>query len=131
MPRKKARTDVLTPTELRLMEILWRTGTATVADVHAALPHGDMAYASVSTMMRVLEQKGHVQHSTEGRVFVYQPLVGPDVARRRALTDVLSRYFGGSVSQMTANLLDGGDVSRSDLAEMKRLLAEADGNDRR
>ena len=126
MPRKKARTDVLTPTELRLMEILWRNGSATVADVHGALPDGDMAYASVSTMMRVLEQKGHVRHDTDGRVFVYHPLVGPDVARRRAVTDVLSRYFGGSAAQMTANLLEGGDVSRSDLSEMKRLLAEAE-----
>ena len=73
MARKRSKT--LTEAELRLMDIIWERGQATVAEVTAALPPPPIAYNSVLTTMRILEQKGFVAHDEAGRAFVYRPLV--------------------------------------------------------
>ena len=78
MARKRSKT--LTEAELRLMEILWEKGQATVAEVTAALPPPPLAYNSVLTTMRILEQKGYVAHEEAGRAFVYRTLLARDDA---------------------------------------------------
>ena len=74
MPPKKSIT--LTEAELRLMKLLWERGESAVGELVAAMPEGEaLAYNSVLTTMRVLEQKGYVRHRQEGRAFVYSPCV--------------------------------------------------------
>ena len=73
MARRKSPT--LTEVELELMDVLWDRGEATVADIVEALPEERLAYSSVLTMMRILEQKGYVTHEKEGRAFIYRALI--------------------------------------------------------
>jgi len=81
MPPKKSNT--LTEAELRLMKILWRRGESAVTDLVAAMPEGEsLAYNSVLTTIRILEQKGYVEHRQEGRAFVYWPCVAEHEAGR-------------------------------------------------
>ena len=117
MPRKKSPT--LTEAELRLMEILWAKGEATVADAVAAIPKREaLAYSTVLTTMRILEQKGYVAHRQEGRAFVYRPVVDRGEARRSAVKHLLSRFFDNSPELLVLNVID---EERLDMAELERL----------
>ena len=82
MSRKKAL--VLTDHELRLMEVLWQSGRATVAEVVDRLTGPPLAYSTVLTTLRTLEQKGYIVHEEEGRAYVYHPLVARDEAAKSA-----------------------------------------------
>src|SRR5271154_6524142 len=87
MPPRKSNT--LTEAELRLMKILWRRGESAVTDLVSALPEGEpLAYNSVLTTIRILEQKGYVAHRQEGRAFVYRPAVAEDEASRSEVRNV-------------------------------------------
>ena len=121
MPRKKA--PVLTDHELRLMEVLWRKGRATVADVVNELPPPPLTYSTVLTTMRTLEQKGHITHAEEGRAFVYHPLIERTDAAKSAIHHVLDRFFGNSPGALAVTLLDDAPLTDEDLAKIKRLLA--------
>ena len=99
MPPKKSNT--LTEAELRLMKILWRRGESAVTDLVAAMPEGEeLAYNSVLTTIRILEQKGYVEHRQEGRAFVYSPCVAEQEASRSEVRHVMSRFFGNSREQL-------------------------------
>jgi predicted transcriptional regulator len=114
----------LTEAELRLMEILWSRGEATVADVVAAIPKRQaLAYSSVLTTMRILEQKGYIAHRQEGRAFVYRPLVDRGEARRNAVKHLLSRFFDGSPEQLVLNVIE---QEKLDMAELERLRKVVD-----
>ena len=92
MARKKS--TGLTDAELRLMEVLWRIGTATVSEVAEKLPKDvELAYSTVLTTLRILETKGYLRHVKDGRAFVYEPVVGRDQARESAVTHLLRRFF--------------------------------------
>lgn len=121
MSRRKA--VVLTDHELRLMEVLWRKGRASVADVVGALAPPPLAYSTVLTTMRTLEQKGHVTHEEEGRAFVYQPAIARNDAAKSAIRHVLDRFFGSSPGALAVTLLDDERVSDDELQQIKRLLA--------
>jgi len=127
VPRKKSPT--LTEAELRLMEILWARGEATVADAVAAIPKREaLAYSTVLTTMRILEQKGYITHRQEGRAFVYRPVVDRGEARRSAVKHLLSRFFDNSPELLVLNVID---EERLDMAELERLrkLVDASGDD--
>src|ERR1700761_4395806 len=95
MPPRKSIT--LTEAELRLMKILWLRGESAVTDLVAAMPpDAALAYNSVLTTIRILEQKGYVQHRQEGRAFVYRPSVAEAEASRSEGRHMLSRFFGNS-----------------------------------
>src|SRR6185437_3776524 len=99
MPPKKSNT--LTEAELRLMKILWRRGESAVTDLVSAMPDGEtLAYNSVLTTIRILEQKGYVAHRQEGRAFVYWPVILEHEAGRSEVKHVLSRFFGNSREQL-------------------------------
>ena len=121
MPRKKS--PVLTDHELRLMEVLWNRGTATVADVVEALPPPPLAYSTVLTTLRTLEQKGHIAHEEDGRAYVYHPLVAREDAARSAMDHLLGRFFGNSPGALAVTLIDDGRLSQSDVDDIKKLLA--------
>src|SRR3954454_24398934 len=99
MPPKKSNT--LTEAELRLMKILWRRGESAVTDLVSAMPDGEtLAYNSVLTTIRILEQKGCVEHRQEARAFIYWPCVAEQEASKSEVRHVLSRFFGNSREQL-------------------------------
>jgi predicted transcriptional regulator len=127
LPRKKSLN--LTEAELRLMNIVWDKGTATVGEVAAALPgEPALAYNTVLTTLRILEQKGYVRHTKprEGRAFVYRAVVGRKQASRNAVRHVVRRFFANSPELLVLNLIDGGDLSEQALRNIRNLLAEGE-----
>ena len=124
MPPKKSNT--LTEAELRLMKILWRRGESAVTDLVSAIPDGEaLAYNSVLTTIRILEQKGYVEHRQEGRAFVYRAVVAEQEASRSEVKHMLSRFFGNSREQLLLTLLGDEDISRDELERMKAAIREA------
>jgi predicted transcriptional regulator len=120
----RRRSPTLTDGEARLMAVLWDRESATVSDVVAALkPKG--TYSTVQTMLRILEQKGYVTHSKEGRAFVYQPVVDQQQARRRALSHLVSRLFNNSPSLLVLNVLEDERIDPSELERLKKIIEEA------
>ena len=125
MSRKKSLT--LTDHELRLMEVLWERGRATVADVADALLPPPLAYTTVLSTLRALEQKGYIAHEEVGRAYVYHPLVGRERAARSAIDHLLDRFFKNSPGDFAVALLDDTQLSEADVAKIKRLLARRKG----
>lgn len=125
MARKKSLN--LTEAEQRLMEVLWERTSATVAEVAEALPKKlDLAYNTVLTTMRILEDKGYVRHAKEkdGRAFVYSPIVTRDEASKSALRTLLSRFFGNSPEALVLNILEDEKLSDEERQRIRRLLKE-------
>lgn len=122
MPRKKS--PVLTDHELRLMEVLWREGRATVAQVVGGLAPPLLTYSTVLTTLRTLEQKGHIAHEEDGRAFVYRPLIERTDAARSAMRYLLGRFFGDSPGALAVALLDDARLSESDVATIRQVLSK-------
>jgi predicted transcriptional regulator len=124
MPPKKSIT--LTEAELRLMKILWQRGESAVGDLVGAMPEGEaLAYNSVLTTIRILEQKGYVDHRQEGRAFVYKPCVAEHEASRSEVRHVLSRFFGNSRERLLLSLLGDDDLSPQELERLKEAIRDA------
>ena len=124
MPRKRSPT--LTDAELRLMEILWDRGSATVSDVVDALPEQQaLAYSTVLTTLRILEQKGYIEHEKEGRAFVYRPIVDRGQASHSAVRFVLSRFFDNSPELLLLNVLENEEIDPEELDRLKKLVEES------
>lgn len=110
---------VLSRRERQIMDILFRLGRATAADVMAELPN-DPTYSTVRTQLRVLEQKGHVRHEQEGLRFVYTPVVARTTARKSALRHVIATFFDGSPEKAVAALL-GGEAAKLTDEQLDRI----------
>ncbi len=124
MPPRKSNT--LTEAELRLMKILWRRGESAVTDLVAALPEDEpLAYNSVLTTIRILEQKGYVEHRQEGRAFVYRPAVAEDEASRTEVRNILGRFFGNSREQLVLSLLGDEEIGIEELERLKDAIRSA------
>jgi BlaI family transcriptional regulator, penicillinase repressor len=124
MPPRKSNT--LTEAELRLMKILWRRGESAVTDLVADLPEGEaLAYNSVLTTIRILEQKGYVEHRQEGRAFVYRPSIAEHEASRSEVRHVLNRFFGNSRERLLLSLLGDQDIAPGELQRLKDAIAQA------
>lgn len=123
MPRRKSPT--LTEAELRLMEVLWEKGPATVHQMLEALPGNPaLAYNSVLTTIRILEKKGYVQHMKDGRAHVYRPLVGKQEATRSEVRHLLSRFFKNSHELLVLNLLEDNSIEAEELKRLRDLLQD-------
>jgi predicted transcriptional regulator len=124
MPRKKSQT--LTDSELRIMDVLWDKGQGSVKDVTEILAGSDqpVAYNTVLTMLRILHEKGYVNYLKEGRAFIYTPVVAREQARSKAARHLIRRFFDGSPSLLVQNLLEGEEIPPEELARLKRLVAE-------
>jgi len=117
----------LTDAELRLMDVLWEKGESTVSDVADALPNNPaLAYSTVLTTLRILENKGFVRHTKDGRAFVYHPIVGREQARESAVTHLVRRFFEDSPELLMLNLLDKKKVDASELRRLRRKIEEAE-----
>jgi predicted transcriptional regulator len=125
MPRK--RSPNLTEAELRLMDVLWDRGAATVAEVADGLPKDlDLAYNTVLTTLRILEEKGYVEHTKpeEARAFVYKPIVGRQEAGRSAVRYLVSRFFRNSPELLVLDLLEDEQLDEQELQRIRQLIAE-------
>ena len=121
MARKKSTT--LTEAELRLMDVLWEKSAATVAEVAEALPARlGLAYNTVLTTMRILEQKGYVSHEEEGRAYVYHPLIQRDDAAKSAVGQLVSRFFGNKSTALALRLVEEQRPSDDELQRLKKLI---------
>jgi predicted transcriptional regulator len=117
----------LTEAEQRLMEVLWEKGSATVAEVAESLPRKlDLAYNTVLTTLRILEEKGYVRHTKpkDGRKFLYTPVVSREQASHSALRHLLSRFFGNSAEALVLNLLDDEKLSPAERNRIRNLLKD-------
>jgi predicted transcriptional regulator len=124
MARKKS--PHLTDAELRLMEVLWRRGSATVSEVVDGLPKSvSLAYSTVLTTLRILENKGYVQHVKDGRAFIYQPLVARDQAQESAVKLLVRRFFEGSPELLMLNLIESRQIDPKELARLKKKVEAA------
>jgi predicted transcriptional regulator len=124
MARKK--TPGLTDAELRLMEVLWRAGPATVNDVADALPKDPaLAYSTVLTTLRILETKGYLKHTKDGRAFLYEAVVPREEACESAVLHLLRRFFENSPELLVLNLIDAKKISAKELKRLRRRIEEA------
>lgn len=112
-----------TERELDIMAVLWQHGPSTVAEVHEHLAD-DIAYKTVLTMLRLLEQKGHVAHKEEGRAHRFHAVVGRDEAGVSAMDRVLDKIFGGSRELLIAHLVRDRKLSHDEIRRLRRLLAD-------
>ena len=111
----------LTRRELDVMSVLWRRGRATVAEVRDDLVD-DLAYPTVQTMLRVLEAKGYVGHTVDGRAFRFHALVEQDEAADSALGRLIAKVYHGSRELLVSRLLADEDISADELRRIKKLL---------
>ena len=115
---------VLTRRERQIMDILFRRGRATAAEVMEDLP-GEPSYSTVRTQLRVLEEKGHVRHEEDGVRFIYVPAVARHAARKSALRHLVETFFDGSPEKAVAALL-GGEGSKLTDEQLDRISGMID-----
>jgi predicted transcriptional regulator len=121
----QARAYRLGDLQLRIMKVLWERGPASVAEVHEAIgPEGGLAYTTIATMLRKMEARALVSHSSEGRRFLYRAAIEPDVVTRSMANDILDRLFEGRLADMVDHLLSTREISRDELRELERLIRE-------
>ena len=112
----------LTQRELDIMGVLWELGEATVTEVRDRVDP-NLAYTSISSMIRTLEMKGYVSHRRgEGKTHVYFPAIDPETAGESALTRVLDKIYGGSPIKLLAHLVEKNKLSEKELSRMRDLL---------
>ena len=114
---------VFTDRELDVMAVLWDRGPSTVADVRDSLTDA-LAYTTVLTILRTLEEKGHVAHEEEGRAYRYRALVARGEARVSALDHLRMKLFSGSTELLLAHLVADQDLSEGELERLRKLLDE-------
>lgn len=126
MGRKpKELNKMLTDAELELMSILWRLGEGTVAEVIEHLPKNrDLAYTTVSTILRILEQKKVVQTRKEGRGHVYFPLLAKEAYEQRTLKHMVANVFDGTPMALVKKLVQTTDLTQKDLQDLKQLILD-------
>lgn len=113
MPKSAPAAAQLSRRERQIMDLVYRHGSATAADIHRQLPDPPVA-AAVRTMLRILEEKGHLRHEKDGQRHVYYPMTPRSVAQRSAVRHMVGTFFGGSRAAAIAALLDENDRPLSD-----------------
>ena len=118
------RTYRLGDLQLRIMRVLWSLGPASVARVQDRLDGNPLAYTTVATMLRKMEDRGLVRHREHRRRFIYEAAVTAADVTRSMADDLVDRLFEGSLADAVSHLLDTRDVSPQELARMERLIEE-------
>jgi len=130
MARKVSKT--LTDGELRIMQVMWKLQKASVKEVTEVLvaevlkESESVAYNTVQTMLRILEEKGYLEHTKCGRSFIYSPLVPQHKARSAALKHLLSSFFDDSPQSLMVNLLEDEELDASEIQKLKDLIENSD-----
>ena len=123
MPRKK--TNALTNAEHRIMEVVWARGSATVAEVVEAL-EGKDAYTTILTLMRILKAKGYLSTRKEGRAHVFTPKVDRNTSARKAVHQLLSKFFSGSASELVLSFLREEELTPEELDAIKEKITDTE-----
>jgi predicted transcriptional regulator len=112
--------------ERQIMDILYRLGSATSAEVQQNMAEAP-SYSAVRALLRILEEKGHLKHAYDGPRYVYAPVVSRPAAQKSALKQMLKTFFDGSTSNAVAALLDmsGSDLSESELNRLSKIVEQA------
>ncbi len=125
MSRGPKKSATLTDGELRLMRVLWTKARATVSEVVEVLPgERRLAYNTVLTLLRILEQKGYVRHEKPGRAFIYYPIIDRNRARRSAVKRLVSQLFDDSPGLLLMNVLEHDKVDAEELMHLRHMLGE-------
>ena len=117
-------TDPLSRRERQILDILYTKGSATAAEVRAEMADPP-SYSAVRALLRILEDKGHAKHETQGTRYVYLPSVARESARNSALSRIVKTFFDGSAGQAAAALVDSGSLSEEDLNKLSSLIERA------
>lgn len=124
MARKQSST--LTDGELRIMEVIWKKGAATVAEVAEELAGKDgSAYTTVLTMMRILRDKGYLACRKDSRAHVFTPKVAREAAAKKAVGQLLAKFFSGSPGELVLSFLRDEELSAKELDELKKRIRES------
>lgn len=122
------RSETLTEAELRVMNVLWEKGPCTVQQVLQGISETlDLAYNSILTTIRILENKGYVRHVKEGRAHIYEPIVPREEASRSAVRQVVSRFFGNSHESLLLNLLEERKIDPEEINRLREILKASEG----
>src|SRR5690349_15872988 len=119
-----AANDPLSRRERQILDILYAKSSATAAEVRESLPDPP-SYSAVRALLRILEEKGHARHETQGTRYVYLPSVPRESARNSALTRIVQTFFDGSAAQAAAALVDSGSLSEDDLKRLSEMIERA------
>jgi BlaI family transcriptional regulator, penicillinase repressor len=110
--------------QLAIMRVLWARDEATVADVHEALePERGLALTTIATMLVKMEKKGVVEHRSEGRRFIYRPLVSEGQVRQSMVADLTAQLFRGDVTALVNHLLSEHGIDAGELAQLRELIS--------
>lgn len=108
--------------ELEILKALWELGSGSVREVHQHMcPGGELHFNTIQTMLRIMEEKGLVQHRAEGRTFIYEPTH----SREQVMARFLNKVFDGAVDQLVLSLLQASDSSPEELKDLEKLIARA------
>ena len=118
--------DTLSRRERQIMDVLYRLGASTAAEVQSNIPEAP-SYSAVRALLRILVEKGHIRHSYDGPRYVYSPIISRPVAQKSALKQLVKTFFDGSTSNAVAALLDmsGKDLSDSELDRLAKIVEQA------
>lgn len=110
------------PRELDVLKALWALGSGSVREVHERMcPDGELAFNTIQTLLRIMEDKGLIRHRAQGRTFIYEPIYKRD----RVTARLLHRVFDGALDQAVLSLLQAKDASETELRGLERMIAEA------
>ena len=110
--------------QLAIMQVLWESDEATVAEVRTALePDRSLAHTTIATMLTKMEAQDYVTHRNEGRVNVYRARLKQDAVSQTMVSDLADRLFQGDLTQMVSHLLAGTDVTPEELGRLKKLIS--------
>jgi BlaI family transcriptional regulator, penicillinase repressor len=121
-----------TAAETEILNVLWQTGPATVRRVHAELQQSRaVGYTTVLKLMQIMAEKGLLQRDSKERAHVYRPAIAREATERQLVGDLLDRVFGGSAARLVLRALSDRPASRSEIAEIRRILDEVEKEKRR
>ena len=124
---EQVRRDGLTKLELKIMQVIWKRGHSTVAEVQASL-EPQLAYTTVQTVLNILERKGKLKRELEGRAFVYAAKVSQEKAIGQSLRDMIDRMFGGSSEELVMSLLKSRQIDAKRLAKLTERFSKEKGD---
>jgi predicted transcriptional regulator len=123
---RKEQLKAMSPAETEILRLVWQLGAATVQQIHTALPAGRrVAYKTVQTLLRRLEDKGYLIHKVEGKAHLFLPAVKREAVVKRTVLDFLDRLFGGDPRPLMQFLAEDGRIDADDIEELKRLIDKA------
>jgi predicted transcriptional regulator len=124
---ERSRKDGLTKLELKIMQVIWKRGNSTVAEVQGEIEPA-LAYTTVQTVLNILERKGKLKRELEGRAFVYSAKVSEERAVGQSLRDMIDRMFGGSSEELVMSLLKSRQIDAKKLAKLSERFSKEKGD---